>query len=145
MSVTPKERPDRKSCRCSISGLWGICRAGPGVEGLLHITQLSKSPVQKTEDVVQVGERHLLRVLTVNPERQRIRLSLKSVSTNEQIEWMTNQPATPPPAPSKPERRERKPKKEKKAEAVATPSVTNEEDPTSGVEEKNVIAQTKIK
>ena len=72
----------------------------PGVEGLLHITQLSKAPVKTIEEIVQVGERHLLRVLTVDSDRQRIRLSLKAVSANEQIEWMTRRPETPP-APAK--------------------------------------------
>ncbi len=62
----------------------------PGVEGLLHITQLSRSNVEDVRDIVQEGEVHLLRVLTVDNERQRIRLSLKSVSANEQIEWMTS-------------------------------------------------------
>ena len=63
----------------------------PGVEGLLHITQLSRSNVEDVREIVQEGERHLLRVLTVDNERQRIRLSLKAVSANEQIEWMTSQ------------------------------------------------------
>lgn len=61
----------------------------PGVEGLLHITQLSRSNVESVSEIVQEEEVHLLRVLTVDNERQRIRLSLKSVSANEQIEWMT--------------------------------------------------------
>ncbi len=63
----------------------------PGVEGLLHITQLSRSNVEDVREIVQEGERHLLRVLTVDDDRQRIRLSLKAVSANEQIEWMTRQ------------------------------------------------------
>ena len=63
----------------------------PGVEGLLHITQLSRSNVEDVREIVQEGERHLLRVLTVDDDRQRIRLSLKAVSASEQIEWMTRQ------------------------------------------------------
>lgn len=63
----------------------------PGVEGLLHITQLSRSMVNNVQEIIQEGERHLLRVLTVDAGRQRIRLSLKQVSATEQIEWMTRQ------------------------------------------------------
>lgn len=63
----------------------------PGVEGLLHITQLSRSNVENVREIVQEDEKHLLRVLTVDKERQRVRLSLKAVSANEQIEWMTTQ------------------------------------------------------
>lgn len=63
----------------------------PGVEGLLHITQLSRTPVNNVDEIVQQGEKHLLRVLSIDNERQRIRLSLKAVSASEQIEWMTRQ------------------------------------------------------
>ncbi len=52
---------------------------------------MSRSNVEYVREIVQQGERHLLRVLTVDDERQRIRLSLKAVSANEQIEWMTRQ------------------------------------------------------
>ncbi|MGB1251632.1 MAG: 30S ribosomal protein S1 [Candidatus Promineifilaceae bacterium] len=73
----------------------------PGVEGLLHITQLSRANVESTEEIVQEGERHLLRVLTVDSDRQRIRLSLKAVSATEQIQWMTRK--NQPPAEEAPE------------------------------------------
>lgn len=61
----------------------------PGVEGLLHITQLSRTPVRSVDEYVREDEEHLLRVLSIDSDRQRIRLSLKSVTANEQIEWMT--------------------------------------------------------
>ncbi len=59
-----------------------------GVEGLLHISQLSRNMVSKASEVVSEGETHLLRVLGVEPKRQRISLSLKAVTINEQIDWM---------------------------------------------------------
>ncbi len=60
----------------------------PGVEGLLHITQLSRNNVDKVSDVVNVGETHLLRIVSIDQERQRIGLSLKAVTVSEQLEWM---------------------------------------------------------
>ncbi len=60
----------------------------PGIEGLLHISQLSRSAVQTPHEVVNENEVHLLRVVSIDPKRQRMGLSLKSVTTTEQIEWM---------------------------------------------------------
>ncbi|MEJ2746441.1 MAG: S1 RNA-binding domain-containing protein [Anaerolineae bacterium] len=60
----------------------------PGIEGLLHISQLSRSNVQNPREVVNEGEVHLLRVVSIDPRRQRMGLSLRAVTANEQIEWM---------------------------------------------------------
>lgn len=60
----------------------------PGVEGLLHVSQLSRNPVENPHDVVHEGETHLLRIVSIDQKRQRIGLSLKAVTPTEQIEWM---------------------------------------------------------
>lgn len=49
----------------------------PGVEGLIHISELSNNRVRRTEDVVQLGQEVNARVLQVDPEKRRLRLSLK--------------------------------------------------------------------
>ncbi len=60
----------------------------PGVEGLLHISQLSRNAVEDPRAVVKEGEVHLLRIVSIDQKRQRIGLSLKAVTPTEQIEWM---------------------------------------------------------
>jgi len=60
----------------------------PGVEGLLHVSQLSRNPVEDPRAVVTEGEVHLLRIVSIDQKRQRIGLSLKAVTPTEQIEWM---------------------------------------------------------
>src|SRR5690606_86850 len=50
--------------------------------------QLSRNPVEDPRAVVQEGETHLLRVVSIDQKRQRIGLSLKAVTPTEQIEWM---------------------------------------------------------
>jgi small subunit ribosomal protein S1 len=60
----------------------------PGVEGLLHVSQLSRGTVSNVSDVVKEGETHLLRIVNIDQRRQRIGLSLKAVTAMEQIEWM---------------------------------------------------------
>lgn len=60
----------------------------PGVEGLLHVSQLSRGTVNNVAEIVQEGETHLLRIVNIDQKRQRIGLSLKAVTAMEQIEWM---------------------------------------------------------
>jgi small subunit ribosomal protein S1 len=61
----------------------------PGVEGLLHISQLSRDNVEDASEYVREGETHLLRIISMDAGRQRIGLSLKNVTAAEQIEWMS--------------------------------------------------------
>lgn len=60
----------------------------PGIEGLLHVSQLSRGNVENVSEVVKEGETHLLRILSIDQRRQRMALSLKAVTAMEQIEWM---------------------------------------------------------
>lgn len=68
----------------------------PGIEGLLHISQLSRSTVQNANEVVNEGEVHLLRIVSIDPKRQRMGLSLRAVTANEQIEWMAQREVEAP-------------------------------------------------
>lgn len=60
----------------------------PGIEGLLHLSQISRNMVENPSEVINEGETHLLRIVSIDPDKQRIGLSLKAVTVNEQIEWM---------------------------------------------------------
>jgi small subunit ribosomal protein S1 len=52
----------------------------PGIEGLLHISELSWDHVEKTEDVLKVGETVQVKVIGIDTARRRISLSLKQLS-----------------------------------------------------------------
>jgi small subunit ribosomal protein S1 len=52
----------------------------PGIEGLLHISELSWDHVEKTEDVLKVGETVQVKVIGVDSARRRVSLSLKQLS-----------------------------------------------------------------
>jgi small subunit ribosomal protein S1 len=56
----------------------------PGVEGLIHISELADIPLSHPKELVRKGEQLTLVVLHVDPERRRIGLSLKQA------------PSTPP-------------------------------------------------
>ena len=49
-----------------------------GVEGLLHVSELSNERVNKPEDVVQVGQDLTLKVIKLDPEERKIGLSLRA-------------------------------------------------------------------
>lgn len=93
----------------------------PGIEGLLHLSQLARVPVNDAHEILNVGETHLLRVVSIDPERQRIGLSLRAVSPQEQIEWMAQHSPVEPPQPEETavEAAAEEPEEET-AEAVAT-------------------------
>ncbi|MEG1537866.1 MAG: 30S ribosomal protein S1 [Clostridiales bacterium] len=50
----------------------------PGVEGLVHISQMAHQRVEKTEDVVKPGDMVQVKVLSVDPEAKRMSLSIKA-------------------------------------------------------------------
>ncbi|HVN94119.1 MAG TPA: S1 RNA-binding domain-containing protein [Terracidiphilus sp.] len=51
----------------------------PGLDGLLHISDISRARVAKPEDVLSVGEQLTLRVLKIDPETNKISLGLKQL------------------------------------------------------------------
>jgi small subunit ribosomal protein S1 len=49
----------------------------PGVEGLIHISEMSNQRIRRVEDVLQQGQETQARVLEVDTEKRRLRLTLK--------------------------------------------------------------------
>lgn len=74
----------------------------PGVEGLIHISELDHRRVKRVSDVLTVGQEVQSQVLEVAPDRQRISLSLKALKEKPE------EPKDEDRAPSKGEPYERK-------------------------------------
>jgi small subunit ribosomal protein S1 len=55
----------------------------PGIEGLIHISELAPRRVWRVSDVVKPGQEVQVKVLQVEPERRRIALSLKAALPEE--------------------------------------------------------------
>ncbi len=74
-----------------------------GVEGLIHISQLSEHRVRTVKDVVDVGKVIQVRVLSVDAEQRRISLSLKGVGgpAESAAEATAAAEHAAPPAPQK--------------------------------------------
>jgi len=75
----------------------------PGVEGLIHISELARQRVWRVADVVQEGQLVMAKVLNVDPQQHRISLSLRQVvaaeavkpEEDESAEGASDEPAKP--------------------------------------------------
>ncbi|UQS83718.1 30S ribosomal protein S1 [Bombilactobacillus thymidiniphilus] len=54
----------------------------PGIEGLVHVSQISWNHIDKPSDVLSVGEKVQLKVLNVEPDKKRLGLSIKALVAN---------------------------------------------------------------
>ena len=55
----------------------------PGIEGLIHISELAPQRVRRVGDIVQVGQEVQVMILNIDPEQKRISLSLKAAIPEE--------------------------------------------------------------
>jgi small subunit ribosomal protein S1 len=79
----------------------------PGVEGLVHISELSHKRVWRTSDVVSKGQEVEVLVLSVDAEAQRISLSIRALAPEPEPAKKEEEPADAP--PSKKPAKHRKP------------------------------------
>ncbi|MEM7228935.1 MAG: S1 RNA-binding domain-containing protein [Planctomycetota bacterium] len=63
----------------------------PGVEGLIHISELSHERVHKVQKVVQVDQVVTVKVLSIDAAARRISLSLKALSEKAEAETSRNE------------------------------------------------------
>ena len=64
----------------------------PGVEGLVHINEITDEHIAKPSDVLEVGQMVKVKVLDVNKENKRISLSIKDAveRSNEYLQYNDN-------------------------------------------------------
>lgn len=58
-----------------------------GIEGLIHSSELGYSAAVDPTSAVQVGDQVLVKILSIEPERERIALSMRQVPREKQIAW----------------------------------------------------------
>ena len=64
------------------------------LEGLIHISELSDPPPAHPSEVVQPGDKVVIRVMSIDSFRERMGLSLKRVDEMERQEWQEEQKAS---------------------------------------------------
>ena len=60
-----------------------FARIGEGIEGLVHVSELTNRRIESPAEVVNEGEVHNFKVIRIEPERRRLGLSLKQVQIDD--------------------------------------------------------------
>ena len=60
---------------------------GEGIEGLIHVSELTDGQISHPREVVKKGDHLLLRIIRIDARRKRLGLSLKRVLESEWAEW----------------------------------------------------------
>lgn len=76
-----------------VTDIGAIVELEPGVEGLLHSSELVGAPDVRPQDVLKPGEIVLLKILDISPSRRRIRLSARRVRREEWERWAAEKAA----------------------------------------------------
>jgi 4-hydroxy-3-methylbut-2-enyl diphosphate reductase len=69
-----------------LAAFGAFCEIMPGVDGLVHISQLSEQRVNKPGDVLSEGQMVDVKILEIDHERKKISLSVRALSAYESSE-----------------------------------------------------------
>ena len=67
----------------------------PGIEALLHVSQMSANPEENPLRHLYEGQKLLMRIISIESDRQRLGLSLTEVTAAEKAQWEDRQLALP--------------------------------------------------
>jgi small subunit ribosomal protein S1 len=74
----------------------------PGIEGLVHVSEISPQRIRRPSAVVQEGQEVNVKVLSIDKENRRIALSIKQALAAPEPEPETEETAEEPAKPQKP-------------------------------------------
>lgn len=63
-------------------------RVAEGVEGLLHASEMHGTQDFAPQDLLYQGDKILVRILDIEPQRERLSLSQRRITQREEIEWL---------------------------------------------------------
>jgi len=61
-----------------------------GLQGLVHISEIGYANTEDPKAVVKKGDPVLVKIMSIDPARERISLSMRRVPISEQMEWIMN-------------------------------------------------------
>lgn len=56
----------------------------PGIDALLHVSQISREHIEKPSDVLKIGDEVTAKIVDFNPENNKISLSVKALKADEE-------------------------------------------------------------
>jgi len=93
-----KEKPAGSTVRGKVTKLvpfGAFVEIAPGVEGLIHISELAWEHIEFPEEVLSVGDEIDAKIIDIDLDRRRISLSLKQISEPEEATDEEGEEATP--------------------------------------------------
>jgi 4-hydroxy-3-methylbut-2-enyl diphosphate reductase len=70
----------------SVTSFGAFARITDGIDGLIHISQLSNERVTNVKDVVNVGDTVTVKITAIDSEKKRISLSMRAVNDDSAVE-----------------------------------------------------------
>jgi small subunit ribosomal protein S1 len=100
-----------------------------GLQGLVHVSELGYANMGDPKSVVRVGDEVLVRVMNIEPDRERVSLSMRRVPVDEQLAWMMDEEEEEEPEEEPEEVAEEEPAAEASDEEMPEEEVSSEETP----------------
>ena len=69
-----------------LANFGAFARIDRGIEGIIHISELSQQVIKHPKDVVNEGDELELKIIRIEPERRRLGLSLKQIVDGSDVE-----------------------------------------------------------
>ena len=82
MSITAGQKLNGKVT--SVKKFGAFVELEPGIDALLHVSQISKEHVEKPSDVLKTGQEITAKVVDFNGEEKKISLSMKALEAAEE-------------------------------------------------------------
>ena len=83
----------------NIKDYGAFVRLPEGVDGLVHVSELGFVEPGNPKELVRVGDSILTRIISIEPDKERISLSMRRVTYDEQISWMVDHMEEPKATP----------------------------------------------
>jgi len=61
-----------------------------GLQGLVHVSEIGYANAEDPKAVVKKGDPVLVKIMSIEPDRERISLSMRRVPISDQMEWIMN-------------------------------------------------------
>jgi small subunit ribosomal protein S1 len=76
-----------------VTNIGAFVELEPGIEGLLHVSELVGAPAVVPQDVLQPGDEVLVKIVRLEKDRRRVGLSARKVRREEWERWATDKAA----------------------------------------------------
>lgn len=102
----------------------------PGLDGLVHISQISWQRVEKVNDALKIGDEIQVKILEIDPENKKINLSIKETLPKPERPKREENEAAAPKQKAEKRTSPRPPREDKKVQEAETETIMDDKGPT---------------